>query len=174
MNNVFYEGNLRFDFAACGKAERFDEKNLNSFGMKAVDFIVETADCLYFIEVKDFQNPNAPTEQQEKDLEMLIAAANDQKAVFNLEMGEKIKDSLLRKYAEGSAFSKKVMYILFINLEGLGEKERGLLKDRIKGHVPTGLNDARFNAFTEISFDLVNTKKKLMEHGIVCEDKSVN
>ena len=161
------------DFTACGKAERFDEKNLNSYGMKAVDFIVETADCLYFIEVKDYQHPNAPPGQQKKDLDMLIAAGKERKAVFNLEMGEKIKDSLLRRYAEGSVFTKKVMYLLFIHHDELGAYDRGFLKTKISGHVPTGLNDARFNSFTEISFDLVNAEK-LMKYGIVCEDKPVN
>jgi hypothetical protein len=106
MNNIYDEGNLVFDFTACGTARRFDERNKNVHGMKNVDFIAETVDCLYFIE---------------------------------------IKDSLLRRCAEGEKFTKKVMYLLFINLDKLGEFERGLLKTKINGHIPLGLNDARFN-----------------------------
>jgi hypothetical protein len=62
------------------------------------------------------------------------------------------------------------VYLLFINLDKLGEFERGLLKTKINGHVPLGLNNARFNAFTEISFDLVNSAQ-LMKYGIVCSNK---
>jgi len=170
MNNVFDEGNLRFDFTACGTAVRFDESNKNVHGMKAVDFIAETVDCLYFVEVKDYQNPNAPQERRINDYEMLITAGTEEKSVFILEMGEKIKDSLLRRYAEGETFTKKVIYLLFVNLDNLGEFERGLLKAKISGHIPTGLNDTRFNAFTGISFDLVNSKQ-LIQYGIVCTEK---
>ena len=82
-------------------------------------------------------------------------------------MGEKIKDSLLRKYSTGDSFNKNVVYLLFINLDKLGAFERGLLMTKISGHIPTGLNDARFSAFSEISFDLVNTEK-LRQYGIIC------
>ena len=170
MNNVFDEGNLTFDFNNCGAAERFDVSNTNPYGMKAVDFVVETADCLYFIEVKDYQNPNASQERREKDYKMLISAANDKESMFVMEMGAKIKDSLLRKYAEGVSFIKKATYLLFINLDKLGEFELGLLKSKISGHVPTGLNNDRFNAFSKISFDLVNAER-ITRYGIVCTDK---
>jgi hypothetical protein len=137
--------------------------------MKSVDFFAETADWLYFIEIKDFQNPKAPKEQREKDYKMLIAAGTEKKSVFNLEMGVKIKDSLLRRYAENKKFTKKVIYLLLINLDKLGEFERGLLKTKISGHIPTGLSDSRFTEFIEISFDLVNTQQ-LSQHGITCTE----
>jgi hypothetical protein len=170
MNKVFDEGNLRFDFTACDTAERFDNGNTNPYGMKSVDFFAETADCLYFIEVKDFQNPNAPKEQRAKDDKMLKAVGTEKKSVFNLEMGGKIKDSLLRRYAENKKFTKKVIYLLLINLDKLGEFERGLLKTKISGYIPTGLNDnTRFTAFRNISFDVVNAKQ-LSQHGIICTE----
>jgi len=87
-------------------------------------------------------------------------------------MGEKIKDSLLRRFAESKVFSKQVCYLLLINLDKLGEFERGFLKAKISGHVPTGLNEARFNAFNRISFDLVDAKQ-LTRYGIVCADKAM-
>ena len=124
-----------------------------------MDFIVETDDCMYFIEVKDFQHPNAPQEQREKDYKMLVSAAKDKESLFIVEMGEKIKDSLLRRYAENISSTKDIIYLLVINLEKLGEFERGILKAKISGHVPTGLNHARFSAFTSISFNLVNIEQ---------------
>ena len=164
------EGNLQFDFSAYSLVERFDDKQINPYGMKAVDFVAEDDECLYFIEVKDYQNPKATEERRKADYKMLIEAGKE-KAVFNLEMGEKIKDSLLRKYSLGEKITKKVVYLLMINLDKLGEFERGLLKERISGHVPIGLNESRFCEFTNISFDLVNAEQ-LKSYGIICAAKN--
>jgi len=169
MNNVYVEGNLVLDFNACGLAEKFDVAN--PYGMKGVDFVVETEDFLYFIEVKDFQNPKTPQHQQKNDDEMLISAIKDKKSIFTMEMGAKIKDSLLRRYAENIPLTKKVIYLLLINFDKLGEFERGKLKEKISGHVPTGLNAVRFNAFASITFNLVNAKQ-IACYGIDCKVKS--
>jgi|GEM_PF-1399773 len=167
MSKVLSEGNLRFDFIAYNTVERFDD--VTNHGMKAVDFVFETNDCLYFIEVKDFQNPNASLKRRKEDYDMLTKKETKEHAEFILGMGEKIKDSLLRKYAEGYTFEKRVVYLLFINLDKLGAHERGLLKVRISGHVPTGLNNhKRFSTFTEIVFDLVNANQ-LKQYGIDCK-----
>jgi hypothetical protein len=168
MNNILDEGNLRLDFAACGPAERFDISSRNPYGMKSVDFIAETDDTLYFVEVKDYQNPKS--QRIADDLKMLKEVIRADKHIFAVEMGVKIKDSLLRRYAEGHTFSKKVVYLLYINFDSFGETERGLLKAKLAGHIPTGLNEARFNTFNGISFDLVNAAQ-LTKYGIVCADK---
>ena len=169
MSKEFDEGNLLFDFRAFNTAERFDDKKKNPHGMKAVDFIAETNDGLYFVEVKDFQHPGATDDRRKEDYEMLTKKETKEHAKFILEMGEKIKDSLLRKYAEGYVFEKRVTYLLFINLDELDANARRLLFDKIQGHVPTGLNHvARFPAFTWISFDLVNASRLEQQYGIVC------
>jgi hypothetical protein len=54
MSKLHDEGNLRFDFSLCSAVERFDDKQHNPYGMKAVDFVAEDAESLYFIEVKDY------------------------------------------------------------------------------------------------------------------------
>ena len=169
MSNVLDERNLQFDFAAYDTAERFDD--VNTHGMKAVDFIAENQESVFFIEVKDFQHPSPKAKERRKmDFAMLTDEETKEHAVFILEMGEKIKDSLLRKYAEGYTFEKRVKYLLFINLDQLGENELGRLKEKINGHVPTGLNDKRFHAFKSISFDLVNAEQLSSLYGIVCTD----
>ena len=56
-----------------------------------MDFFVCTDDCVYFIEVKDYQNPNATTERRKEDYDMLIAAGSDMESVFCVEMGANIK-----------------------------------------------------------------------------------
>ena len=171
MSKLLDEGNLQFDFSAFQSVERFDDSKINSTGMKAVDFFAEDEECMYFIEVKDFQHPNAPTEKRNADYQMLIAAAKDKETVFPIEMGVKIKDSLLRRFSLGEAFTKKVIYLLLINLEKLGEFERGMLKEKINGHIPTGLSEKRFPAFTSIEFDLVNMEQ-LKNHGVICTAKT--
>jgi hypothetical protein len=168
---VFCEGNLRFDFTDCGVTERFDEVKKNADGLKAVDFIAETDECLYFIEVKDYQHPNAPQKRKDDDRNMLINAMSEDKSIFALEMGAKIKDSLLRKYAEGYVFAKKVKYLLFINLDQLGANEHGQLREKISGYIPIGLKNERFHAFSEISFDVVNANQLEQQYKIKCTSK---
>lgn len=167
MSKLLDEGNLQFDFSACQAVERFDDKKINPYGMKSVDFVAEDSENLFFLEVKDFQHPKATAERRAADYKMLIDAGIGQKSIFNLEMGKKIKDSLLRKYASGDRINKKVVYLLLINLDKLGEFERGMLKAKITGHIPTGLNDKKFINFTEIFFDLINAKQ-LKPYGIIC------
>jgi hypothetical protein len=169
MSKVLDEGNLRFDFSAFTYVERFDDEQNNPNGLKSVDFVLEDTEVMYFIEVKDFQNPKAPEERKELDFNMLTK--NDEKRLmFSIEMGAKIKDSLLQKYALGQKFIKKVCYLLFINLDKLSARDRGRLKEQIKGYIPTGLGDKKYNNFSKITFDLVN-KDQLKTHNISCSVK---
>ena len=170
MSKLLDEGNLQFDFSSFNTVERFDDRQYNPHGMKAVDFFAEDTKHMYFIEVKDFQNPNAPDKSRVSDYKMLIDATKS-KSIFSIEMGVKIKDSILRRYSLGEKITKNIIYLLLINLDKLGEFERGLLRERISGHVPTGLNDSRFSEFNNISFDLVNVLQ-LKQYGIICTAKN--
>ena len=171
MSKWLDEGNLLFEFPAFISAERFDNIKINAYGMKAVDFVAEDVDSLYFIEVKDYQNPDAPPEHRRAGYKMLIDAVGSKKSVYTIEAGVKIKDSLLRKFCMGEKFSKKLIYLLFINCDKFGEFERGLLMAKISGHVPTGLGKSLFSAFTSIVFDLVNAEQ-LKKYGIICTEKT--
>ena len=84
MNSVLEEGRLRFDFKHCGTPYRFD--TLHDSGLNAVDFVAENDHCLYYIEVKDYQNPNSPHEQQMEDYNMLLLAGVKDESVFALKM----------------------------------------------------------------------------------------
>jgi len=168
MNRLLDEGNLQFDFSAFRNAERFDDMQVN--GMKAVDFVAEDNDCMYFVEVKDFQDPNAPAARCNSDYKMLVDAGIKRKSIFSIEMGVKIKDSLLRNFSLGKKFTKKVVYLLLVNLDKFGEHERGRLKEKINGRIPTGLNNDMFCKFSEIKFDLVN-REQLKKYRIICTEK---
>ncbi|GHU75418.1 hypothetical protein FACS1894188_06230 [Clostridia bacterium] len=159
------ESGLVFDFSDCGTAARFDEITAN--GMKLVDFVVESEECLYFLEVKNYQHPNASLENRQKDREMIKRAIKEKPSAYALEMGMKIKDSLLKKYMSGYEFTKKVKYLLFIHLEELGPDERIMLMEKIKGYVPIGLKREQFPNFTDITFDLVDIDR-LSRYGVTC------
>jgi len=49
LSNVIEEGCLKFDFNLCGVAKRYDNKQENPHGMKAVDFVAESQNDLFFI-----------------------------------------------------------------------------------------------------------------------------
>jgi hypothetical protein len=163
MTNVFTEGNLQVDFSAFATAERFD--GITVYGLKAVDFVAESESIMFFIEIKDYQNPKSPEENRKTDLEMLKNA----KSEFCMEMGMKFKDSLLRLYANGRPPVKQVKFLLFINLDEFAAFERGKLKAKISGYIPTGLNGfGSFNGFVkEKPFELINSEQ-LGKHGIIC------
>ncbi len=116
------------------------------------------------------QNPRATVERKRADYADIISATNGTNPIFCLHMGMKIKDSLLQKYASGSRFTKKVTYILLINMDKLSEFERGLLLEKISGYIPTGLNDKKYSYFSEIAFDLTDITQ-LKRYGIGCTVK---
>ena len=185
MSNLIDEGNLQFDFSNCPlikPVERFDRKIGNPQGLEPVDFVAETADFLYFIEVKDFQHPN-PKASHKEDYDMLVAAIEYKKEmtrvngnvkgmepVFPRKMGQKIKDSLLRKYALGEEFNKSVIYILLINMDALKDQQRLVLFDKIRGHIPAGLKHPQYSKFKDILFDLVDINQ-IKKYGITCTTK---
>ena len=170
MNDrIIEEGNLRFDFTHCGTPIKFDI--LGNSGLYAVDFVVDKEKYSLFIEVKDYENPNTPCEQRRNDRSMLISAGKTDESAFAIKMGAKIKDSLLSMYARGDTFTKNVLYLLFINSDGLKSAERLNLFGKIYGQIPTGLNNnERFPAFKKINFKVVNADD-LRKYGIVCVSK---
>lgn len=185
MSNKSDDGaNLLFDFTNMHSISEPMTIGGNSspHGTYCVDFYVETENCMYFIEVKDFQNPEAAENRRIEDFEMLIAAGKKKSSdtdelssikgtFFCFRIGQKIKDSLLCKYATGAKLSKSIIYLIFINLDNLGKSERGRLKEKIRGHIPTGLYSNKYSSFPSITFDVVD-KEQLNEYGIICTSKS--
>jgi hypothetical protein len=146
VENIIEEGNLIFHFPS--KAEKLD-KTVPA-GLMSVDFAVYGEDCLYLIEVKDYEHPKATTENKNKDYKMLT----DPEAAFPLEIGMKVKDTLLRKFSEGMNFDKKVIFLLVIKSEKLQPGERNTLYESIKtSYIPTGIN-GNTNFKHGIKFDM--------------------
>ncbi len=80
-------------------------------------------------------------------------------------MGMKIKDSLLRRYAQAKPFSKKIEFLLIIKFSFLKANDRELLYKRIRGYIPTGLNDSKYTAFSSISFEMPRIDELKSKYG---------
>ena len=87
----------------------------------------------------------------------------DKDATFPLEMGMKVKDSLLRRYAQAKSFSKKIEFLLVIKFSFLKANERQRLYERIRRYIPTGLNG--YPAFNEISFEIPRIEELRSKYG---------
>ena len=63
-NKLFEESGYRFSFPAVQRAMKADV--VNYAGLSFVDFIVETDSMVYFIEVKNPDNPKAPSKNRDE------------------------------------------------------------------------------------------------------------
>jgi hypothetical protein len=104
-------------------------------GLMSVDFEVDYTDFLCLIEVKNYDNPKATEKRKIIDYKKLT----DPEAAFPLEIGMKIKDTLLKKFSEGAKFDKPIIFILINKFDILEPNERINLYERISGYIPTGL-----------------------------------
>ncbi len=105
------EGDLQFDFSETVDTQRFDDDTHKlSHCMKAVDFIVETKKNIYFIEVKDPDNPSS------KNTEAFCSKLTSGKLAKNLT--GKYRDSFIYRWAE-NALNKPVHYIVLLAMESL-------------------------------------------------------
>lgn len=110
---VLTEGDLQITVTNAASARKFDDASHRlSHCMKAVDFIVELPDRYLFIEFKDPQDPKAPTETADADLERFSAGQLDKNLIY------KFRDSFLYELASGRA-DKPVDYLVLVALDVL-------------------------------------------------------
>ncbi|MDR1898223.1 MAG: hypothetical protein LBR10_15710 [Prevotellaceae bacterium] len=164
VTKIFEESGMTFDFSSCPPPEKCD--NSVPRGLSSVDFFVETNDRILLIEVKNFENSHAPKTQRKADYEMLISSDT----VFPDKIGSKIKDSLLRKYAEGHDFNKPIIAILILKQSQLMAAQRQRLYEKIIGHVPTGLNG--YPKFLKILFDMPDITDTPTKYGFTVSNKN--
>jgi hypothetical protein len=146
MNNYsVIESDIEFNFQ--NEFRKLDENV--PLGLMSVDFEVDYTDYLCLIEVKNYDNPKATPKNRETDYKRLT----DPEAAFPLEIGMKIKDTLLKKFSEGATFDKPILFILINKFDILEPSERINLYDKISGYIPTGLKGK--SKFTHgIKFDM--------------------
>lgn len=110
---VHTEGDLQIAIKDDLPVRKFDgDCHRLSHCMKAVDFIVELPDRYLFIEFKDPQDPKAPTEAADADLERFSAGQLDKNLIY------KFRDSFLYELASGRA-DKPIDYLVLVALDVL-------------------------------------------------------
>ena len=117
---VFTEDDLQVTFNNVVQARRFDDDTHGlSHCMKAVDFVIELQDRYLFIEFKDPENPNIPTQYR------AAAIQNLQKSEFDEDLKYKFRDTFLYEWAAGRA-DKPIDYFVLIAVN-----DRPLLSRRL-------------------------------------------
>ena len=127
---VFIEGDLEITINHEITARKFDDPSHGlSHCMRAVDFVVELDDCYQFIEIKDPQNPGAPTGTDIQYAQTLLSGglADDLKY--------KYRDSFLYEWASGRA-EKPVDYLVLVALDLLSEPELSIANDMLERNLP--------------------------------------
>ena len=111
---VLREGNLQITINNAIEARKFDDDTSHGLShcMKAVDFVVELPDRYLFIEVKDPQDPQAPSDAGEKYIQRLQSGQIDKEFKY------KYRDSFLYEWASGRA-DKPVFFLVLIALDSL-------------------------------------------------------
>ena len=124
------EGNLQITFPQGAKARKFDDPTSHGLScMKAVDFIVEEADRVLFIELKDPEHPCAKEERREKFIEKFRSGALDEDLKY------KYRDTFLYQWASGSV-DKPIYYWVIIAMNKLTEADLSARTDELRRKLP--------------------------------------
>jgi hypothetical protein len=97
--------------------------------MKAVDFIVELADRIYFIELKDPEDPEATAERRQEFIKEL------ERGVLDANLKLKFRDSFLYEWASGRV-DKPIHYLVLIGLSSLTSAELLARTDALRKQLP--------------------------------------
>lgn len=125
------EGNLQINFPAGVTGRKFDEGSTHGLShcMKAVDFVVELADRILFIEFKDPDNPAAKADGQQLFMREFRSGVLDNK------LKEKYRDSFLYEWSSGRA-TKPVHYLVLIAASALSDAELLARTDALRRQIP--------------------------------------
>lgn len=129
-SKIMTEGNISIDFSQSLSAKKFDGDDHGlSHCMKAVDFIVELKDKIYFVEIKDPDHPNAKPNDRNEFVKKLESSE-----LIN-ELKYKYRDSYLYELAMKKV-TKPVHYLVLICLDSLTETELTNRMDILKKDMP--------------------------------------
>ena len=131
---VLIEGNLKIDLPIGVDGRKFDDPLAHNLShcMKAVDFIVELEDKIYFIELKD---PDHPLSKPNDRNEFIKKFLNSQ---LDADLKIKYRDSYLFEYAAGRA-TKPIYYLILMASSALSSAELISRTDALKRILPVGL-----------------------------------
>lgn len=128
---VLAENDLQIILPTGVTSRKFDDANSHGLShcMKAVDFIVELDDRIYFIEFKDPQDPNARSKDRDKFL------AKFKSGELDSDLKTKYRDSWLYEYAEGRT-QKPIYYLVLIGADSLSPAELLARTDALQRQIP--------------------------------------
>jgi hypothetical protein len=125
------EGDLKITLPAGISGRKFDDGASHGLShcMKAVDFIVELNDRVFFIECKDPDDPNTPTEEKKKYLQKVLSGGLD------ADLKTKYRDSFIFEWASGRV-AKPIYYLVLIGTSALSEAELLVRTDALRRQIP--------------------------------------
>lgn len=129
--SVLTEGDLQITLPAGASGRKLDDKSSHGLShcMKAVDFIVELDEKIFFIELKDPDRPDAPPERSAKFMGRFLSGEIDD----NLKT--KYRDSWLYEWAQGR-IEKPVIYLVLIGASSLSAPELLARTEALKRQLP--------------------------------------
>ena len=128
---VLEEGDLQITINDAIEARKFDDEASHGLShcMKAVDFVVELSDHYLFIEVKDPQDPQAPSNAGEQFIQRF------RRGNLHEELKYKYRDSFLYEWAAGRA-DKPVDYLVLVALDALDRSHLLSGQEELKRKLP--------------------------------------
>lgn len=114
-------GNLEITLPPPPHTRQFDDPTTHGVGecLKRVDFIFEDGDEIVFLEIKDYDHPNASSENRADDYKSFMHSH------FDCDYAQKYRDSFLYEWAFGRHDGKTLKYYVVV---GIQLSERDLIK----------------------------------------------
>lgn len=97
--------------------------------MKAVDFVVELADKIYFVEMKDPDNPAATPDRRAAFIQKLSSGTLD------ADLKQKFRDSFLFEWASNRA-DKPIVYVVLLGMSSLSPTDLLMRTESLKKQLP--------------------------------------
>lgn len=132
MGQILTEDQIEFDFRPAVSSIKFDDVTHGlSHCMKAVDFIIETDQMLYMIEVKDLDNPKVPAINAQDYYKDLLSGKLKSSMLV-----PKARHSYLYSYLLDRLPAKPRIYIALVAFSKLQPTEMDLLSMLLQNHLP--------------------------------------
>lgn len=135
---VLAEDDLQITLPTGVNGWKFDDGTSHGLShcMKAVDFIVEFDEKIWFVEFKDPESPNAKKKDRDTFIRKFLSGAIDN------DLKTKYRDSWLYEMAEGRA-RKPIYYLMLIGAGSLSDAELLARTDALKRQIPVAGPDDR-------------------------------
>lgn len=129
--NILREGNLEIQVNDAATWKKFDDPKLHGLShcMKAVDFIIEFSDRIFFLEIKDPEAPKARPKNSRVFTENFKTTKLDNDLIYNF------RDSFLYEWACNN-IQKPIYYLIIVAIDKLSESELLTTADRLKRNIP--------------------------------------